>query len=95
VTAAALPAAAQGVVIGENRHGNTRLSPVLRVHLAAMSKPRAMVAVACAAALAACAHGQTADQDLSHADIEDYDFDEGEDCSAVEKVAVCPWHRYA
>ncbi|WP_353358371.1 DUF5642 family protein [Mycobacterium sp.] len=34
-----------------------------------MSNPRAMVAVACAGLLAACATGQSAGQDFSHADI--------------------------
>jgi hypothetical protein len=35
-----------------------------------MSNPRAMLAIACVAALAAaCANGQSAEQDLSHADI--------------------------
>jgi hypothetical protein len=34
-----------------------------------MSNPKAMVVVACAGLLAACATGQSAEQDLSHADI--------------------------
>jgi predicted small secreted protein len=34
-----------------------------------MSNPKAMVVVACAGLLAACATGQSAQQDLSHADI--------------------------
>ncbi|MBW8711264.1 MAG: DUF5642 family protein [Mycobacterium sp.] len=34
-----------------------------------MSNPRAMVVVACSVLLAACATGQSAEQDLSHADI--------------------------
>jgi len=34
-----------------------------------MSNPKAMVVVACAGLLAACASGQSAEQDLSHADI--------------------------
>jgi hypothetical protein len=34
-----------------------------------MSNPRATVVVACAGVLAACATGQSAEQDLSHADI--------------------------
>src|SRR5258705_13331469 len=32
-----------------------------------MSNPRAMLAIACACVLAACANGQSAEQDLSHA----------------------------
>jgi Domain of unknown function (DUF5642) len=34
-----------------------------------MSNPRAIVVIACAGVLAACATGQSAEQDLSHADI--------------------------
>src|SRR3954466_6732488 len=34
-----------------------------------MSNPRAMVVVACSVLLASCATGQSAEQDLSHADI--------------------------
>jgi uncharacterized protein DUF5642 len=34
-----------------------------------MSNPRALTVVACAGLLAACANGQSADQDYSHADI--------------------------
>lgn len=34
-----------------------------------MSNPRTVVAIACVGVLAACANGQPADQDLSHADI--------------------------